>query len=316
MVGGYPLIEGKNMKRKTGIGIALVLAVLLILSASQLQAQGTLTLEALAERFQLLTSDQDQLRERLVALEATVAANDLLVGIPIREEHRCTPYSSSNYSYPDNLEAEILRETDGIYYSPYTAQTYTSAREVDIEHIVARSEAHDSGLCAADRFTRLTFASDYLNLTFAPPWLNRDVKGAKDLAEWLPDENECWYANRIVMVKRKYGLSMDADEARVARRLLDSCESFAMFVPDITATPTSTPAPTNTATITPTAGAADDTPTPSAEGNVDALARYDDNGNGRISCAEARAHEIAPVRSGHPAYEYMRDPDGDGVVCE
>ena len=25
---------------------------------------------------------------------------------------------------------------------------------------------------------------------------------------------------------------------------------------------------------------------------------------------------IAPVRRGHPAYPYMRDADGDGVVCE
>ena len=43
---------------------------------------------------------------------------------------------------------------------------------------------------------------------------------------------------------------------------------------------------------------------------------WDDNGNGRISCAEARAHGIAPVRRGHPAYPYMRDGNNDGVVCE
>ena len=43
---------------------------------------------------------------------------------------------------------------------------------------------------------------------------------------------------------------------------------------------------------------------------------YDDNGNGRISCSEARAHGIAPVYRGHPAYPYMTDRDGDGVVCE
>ncbi len=46
------------------------------------------------------------------------------------------------------------------------------------------------------------------------------------------------------------------------------------------------------------------------------LALYDDNGNGRISCAEARAHGIAPVYAGHPAYPYMNDGDGDGVDCE
>ena len=46
------------------------------------------------------------------------------------------------------------------------------------------------------------------------------------------------------------------------------------------------------------------------------LTLYDSNLNGRISCAEARAHGIAPVYSTHPAYPYMTDADGDGVVCE
>ena len=48
----------------------------------------------------------------------------------------------------------------------------------------------------------------------------------------------------------------------------------------------------------------------------DVLARYDDNRNGRITCKEARRHGIAPVPRSHPAYRYMRDSDGDGVVCE
>ncbi len=43
---------------------------------------------------------------------------------------------------------------------------------------------------------------------------------------------------------------------------------------------------------------------------------WDDNGNGRVSCAEARRHGIAPVPRDHPAYPYMNDRDGDGVVCE
>ena len=63
---------------------------------------------------------------------------------------------------------------------------------------------------------------------------------------------------------------------------------------------------------TPTAA----TPTPTEAPEVNALAMYDDNGNGRITCAEARVHGIAPVHRGHPAYEFMRDADGDGVVCE
>ena len=51
-------------------------------------------------------------------------------------------------------------------------------------------------------------------------------------------------------------------------------------------------------------------------GAAAALARWDDNRNGRISCAEARRHGIAPVPRGHPAYGHMRDGDNDGLVCE
>ncbi len=43
---------------------------------------------------------------------------------------------------------------------------------------------------------------------------------------------------------------------------------------------------------------------------------WDDDGNNRVTCAEARRHGIAPVPRSHPAYAYMRDGDGDGVVCE
>ena len=47
-----------------------------------------------------------------------------------------------------------------------------------------------------------------------------------------------------------------------------------------------------------------------------ALALYDDDRNGRITCQEARRHGIAPVPRSHPANPSLKDADGDGVVCE
>lgn len=57
-------------------------------------------------------------------------------------------------------------------------------------------------------------------------------------------------------------------------------------------------------------------PTGGMDDREEALRRWDDNGNGRITCAEARRHGIAPVHRGHPAYPLMYDRDRDGVVCE
>ena len=50
-----------------------------------------------------------------------------------------------------------------------------------------------------------------------------------------------------------------------------------------------------------------------AEG--DALSLYDSNGNGRITCAEAREHGIAPMHSDHPSLSvYARLGRGRGGV--
>ena len=69
-------------------------------------------------------------------------------GLTVTPEHRCAPYDKKrNYPYPQSVEHEIVREL-GAVYGPYTGTCFASAAETDIEHIVAASEAHDSGLCA------------------------------------------------------------------------------------------------------------------------------------------------------------------------
>ena len=219
-------------------------------------------------------------------------------GLTIASEDRCSDYEAGDYHYSPSVEPRIVDAQGGIY-GPYTGTWFDSIRNTDIEHIVARSEAHDSGLCSADPETRDRFASDILNLTLASPSVNRHQKVAKDPSEWLPDLNECWYVDRVVQVRRKYQLTIDQAEAEAIDRVLAGCESTEMVILAQGAS-------------TPTAA----TPTPTDAPEVDALAMYDDNDNGRITCAEARSHGIAPVHRGHPAYQYMRDADGDGVVCE
>ena len=220
-------------------------------------------------------------------------------GLAVAPEHRCSPYDRGDYPYPQSVEARIVASMGGRVYGPYTGRHFQSMRETDIEHIVAVSEAHDSGLCAAGPDTRRRFASDLLNLTLAAPEVNRcggAGKCAHDPAKWLPAMNRCWFAARVVDVKRKYRLTVDRREATALDRVLAGCDSAAMIV---------------TAPGEPAAAPRD---APAASSN--ALSLYDDNRNGRITCKEARRHGIAPVPRGHAAYPFMRDGDRDGVVCE
>ena len=220
-------------------------------------------------------------------------------GLTVAPEHPCSPYDRKrDYRYPQSVEREIVHHL-GAIYGPYTGTCFGSTSETDIEHIVAASEAHDSGLCARDRATRMRFAMDLRNLTLAAPQVNRREKRAKDAAEWLPDRNRCWFAARVVEVRRAYDLTIDRREATALDRILARCESIVME--PLVCVRSTTPKPSAA---------------PSHNDGGDALARYDDNRNGRITCAEAHRHRIAPVHRTHPAYRYMRDGDGDGVVCE
>jgi hypothetical protein len=125
------------------------------------------------------------------------------------------------------VEDDIIVQLGDIY-SPYTGECFASKSETDIEHMLARSEAHDSGLCAADAATRSQFSNDLDNLTLASPSLNRYQKVAKDAADWLPINNQCWFAATIIEVRRKYSLTIDRREADALDQVLATCATVVL----------------------------------------------------------------------------------------
>ena len=132
-------------------------------------------------------------------------------GLKIAPEDRCSEFDRErDYPHSQSLERQI-QENVGAIRCSYTGRVYDTLAETEIEHIVALSEAHDSGLCGADVETRRQFSNDLLNLTLADPVVNRE-KSDKDPGEWLPVTNRLWYAQRVIAVKHKYGLTIDRKE--------------------------------------------------------------------------------------------------------
>ncbi|MYF41188.1 MAG: DUF1524 domain-containing protein [Rhodothermaceae bacterium] len=203
-------------------------------------------------------------------------------GLTVSPENRCGEYNSRDYSYSPTVEASIINRQGGIY-SPYNLECFQDRGETDIEHIVARSEAHDSGLCAASVMTRKRFAQDLDNLTLAAPNLNRRIKVAKDVAEWMPTENKCWYVNAIIKVKRKYGLTVDQRESDVLNEWLGRCQSFDMVKP-------------RCSTVS----------TPRRSGKCGPYS----------NCTALRRDHPGGVARGHCAYKSRMDRDKDGWACE
>ena len=247
----------------------------------------------------LVSATQPQQRAPGLAGGGAAASIAALNAMVVAPENRCSAYVSGDYSYPQSLELDIIQRMGGRIYGPYTGSTFGHRGETDIEHIVAKSEAHDSGLCAAGKQTRKTFARDLLNLTLASPSVNRDQKSGKDFAEWRPARNRCWFADTIIKVKTKYRLTVDSREKAALEATLRNCGSVGMIFANAASPPAQPAQPAQ--------------PAPPANANTGS---WDSDGNGRVNCADARALGIAPVRRGHPMYSLLRDPDGDGVTCE
>lgn len=114
---------------------------------------------------------------------------------------------------------------------PYTGTSirfvYGGASEVDIDHIVALSDAWQKGAANWPAGKRLALANDPLNLLAVDASANR-AKGDGDTATWLPPNKayRCSYVARQVAVKSKYGVWVTSSERAAMTRVLSACPTM------------------------------------------------------------------------------------------
>ena len=144
-------------------------------------------------------------------------------GLAVAPESRCVAadYERDEYDKHRPSQDEIAERFGG-RLSPYSCMRFGMTDDVQTDHIVALAEAHRSGMCRRDEDDKSAFGGDVLNLALASPSVN-GAKSDKDALDWLPERNQCWYANRIIEVKRKHRLAVDADEADALEAVLSQC---------------------------------------------------------------------------------------------
>jgi hypothetical protein len=115
----------------------------------------------------------------------------------------------------------------GQLLDPFTGKVINfSATKVviDIDHVVALSNAWQTGAAYFDKNKRTQIANDPLNLLAVDSKLNRQ-KGDGDAATWLPPYKafRCEYVARQVAVKAKYGLWVTQPEKVAIDKILSTC---------------------------------------------------------------------------------------------
>ena len=153
------------------------------------------------------------------------------LGLRVEDELECedNTYNSRHYAYGSNADVTIAASMGGIY-GPYEDACFEEYTDVDVEHIVARKEAHVSGLCERKTEERYSFGNDLFNMTLASPDVNRRLKSDNDPGEWLPDNNACWFVYRVIEVKRKYDLSIDTTERDAMNEVLARCSVEELYL--------------------------------------------------------------------------------------
>ncbi|HEX8762995.1 MAG TPA: HNH endonuclease family protein [Candidatus Saccharimonadales bacterium] len=135
-----------------------------------------------------------------------------------------------------DMENEQLQsETDcrvikGTLHDPYTATTIEFVRgagtsdDVQIDHVVALSDAWQKGAQQLTSAMREDFANDPLNLLAVEGKANMDKSDA-DAATWLPPNKDyrCRYVARQIAVKVAYHLWVTAAERDAMAKVLSGC---------------------------------------------------------------------------------------------
>ena len=180
----------------------------------------------------------------------------------------------------------------GILNDPYTGKVINFMRgkdtseQVQIDHVVALSDAWQSGAQEISAQERLQLANDPENLLAVDGPANQQ-KSDSDAATWLPANASfrCSYVARQIRVKAKYHLWVKPAEKEAMINVLTPCAGAAAKpapVPQVDTPPAQNPAP--------------------------ALAFQ--------TCADARAAGYRNMHRGTPGYSEHLDRDGDGIACE
>lgn len=117
--------------------------------------------------------------------------------------------------------------TSGVLAGPFTGNTIGFTRgqgtstAVQIDHLVALSDAWQKGAQQFSEDQRIEFANDPLNLLAVDGPMNAS-KGDADAATWLPPRKSyrCTYVARQTAVKAKYGLWMTQAEHDAIHKII------------------------------------------------------------------------------------------------
>ncbi|MGO1878982.1 MAG: GmrSD restriction endonuclease domain-containing protein [Brevibacterium yomogidense] len=309
-------------------------------------------------------SDEESARDRDPAGAVTGSALQMLYELEVKGRAPKTGYDRELFGWRDDVDHngcdtrnDVLRRDleditlksggcvvlGGSLTSDYTGDTFDFIRgdgnNIDIDHVVALSNAWQTGAQQLSEDELLEFGNEPVNLLAVESSVNRS-KGDGDAATWLPPRKgyRCEYVARQIQVKHDYDLWVTPPEFDAMEGLLLDCdedefgddewpdrhdgdvkpEPAPEYEPEPQYEPKPDPKPESKTSGGGSSGSSSESSSSGSSGGSASSGSGTSGGGGVYfkNCDAARDAGAAPVHAGDPGYAGHLDRDGDGIGCE
>lgn len=230
----------KVLKKRRSFVVVVIMLALLVVGINPDFLQDTPQVAPASENTDVLAQ----------SIENSERAFDVLDRLEVKGRAPKTGYSRDQFSdgwasvggcdlrnimLARGLTEDVLSEDgcivlSGVLTDPYTGNIINFKRgsstsgQVQIDHVVALSDAWQKGAQEISELDRFKIANDPLNLLAVDGPANQK-KGDSDAASWLPPNKSfrCQYVARQVAVKDRYRLYVTAAEKSAMIRVLNGC---------------------------------------------------------------------------------------------
>ena len=169
-----------------------------------------------------------------------------LDALPSGEADTSVPYNRKDYKHwitiqgaCDTRETALVRDgsdvvtdpstckvTSGSWVDPYSGETFTDAKKMDIDHLIPLQYAHQHGGASWDAAKKQAYANDLDTVLLTVSARENRSKGAAGPGEYMPPlkSYRCEYSQRWVAASEKYGLTVGKADRQALNSGLSSCQ--------------------------------------------------------------------------------------------